>query len=63
MLTDEERAEMDAQLRNVLARHNVTGPDGEALLVSLRVLMNAWTITAGVFSYGRGQRSVLAPRH
>lgn len=62
MLTDAERAEMDAQLRIVLDRHDVTGSAREALLVDLKVFMNAWTITAGVFSYGRGQRSVLAPR-
>lgn len=62
MLTDAERAEMAAEARNILARHQVKGEGAEALCVALERWMNDCVDAAVMVAYARGQRSVLAPR-
>lgn len=62
MLTEAERAEMLSEVPVILARHNVQGPEFEALSVDLRAWLSACIIATGMYEYGRGQRSVLSPR-
>lgn len=62
MLTDEERAEMAGEARNILARHQVKGEGAEAICDALELWLTACVGATALIAYGRGQRSVLASR-